>query len=342
MQGNKVNNIINHIVLVLDASYSMSPISRDLVKVADNQIKYLANRSKELDQETRITVYTFNTSGTYYSQRSNIQCLIYDKDVLRVPSIAGLYDPDGGTPLIDATILALDDLALTSEKYGEHSFLVYVLTDGEENQSAHSSSDLSRRIAQLPDNWTLATFVPNQTSVFEAKRFGFPKENIAVWDATSAAGVNEMGERIRQTTETFMQARSRGVRGSKNLFSLDTPDVNTVQRSLTGLNYGQFRLLDVAINERIDEFVEGQLHRPYKLGEAYYQLSKPETIQPQKQVAILANNKVYIGNEARDLLGLPDFHIRVQPSNYPDYEIFVQSTSVNRKLIAGTRLLVLS
>jgi hypothetical protein len=84
----KVENIINHIVLVLDASDSMRDIKNDVVKVADNQIQYLATRSKELDQETRITVYTFE-GGNYYSPK-NIQCLIYDKDVLRVPSIAGL------------------------------------------------------------------------------------------------------------------------------------------------------------------------------------------------------------------------------------------------------------
>lgn len=341
-KSSQITNIINHIVLVLDASSSMYPVSKELVKVADNQIEYLARRSKELDQETRITVYTFNTTGYYGSAKNNIDCLIYDKDVLRVPSIAGLYQPDGATPLIDATLTALDDLALTPEKYGEHSFLVYVLTDGEENQSRATGLDLADRILHLPDNWTLAAFVPNQTSVFEAKHFGFPKENIAVWDATNAKGVNEMGERIRQTTDTFMVNRSKGIRGSRNLFSLDTPSINQVANTLQGLHYGQFRLLDVEETGRIDEFVESRTGRPYKLGEAYYQLMKKETIQPQKQVAILANSKVYIGKEARDLLGLPDYHVDVKPSDYADYDIFVQSTSVNRKLIAGTKLLILS
>lgn len=334
-----ISNIINHIVLVLDASSSMASVSSQLVKVADNQIEYLANRSKELDQETRITVYTFST--TRFNQ-PKIDCLIYDKDVLRVPSIAGLYRADGATPLIDASIQALDDLALTPEKYGQHSFLVYVLTDGEENVSRATASMLTDKINNLPDNWTLATFVPNQMGVFEAKRFGFPKDNIAVWDATSTAGVNEVGERIRQTTETFMQNRSKGIRGSRNLFTLGTPSVAQVASKLNGLQFGQYRLLNVFETSRIDEFVESTLQRPYRLGEAYYQLMKPETIQPQKQIAILAHGTVYTGREARDLLGLPDYHIRVQPNNFPDYEIFVQSTSVNRKLLAGTKLLILS
>lgn len=337
---NKPANIINHIVLVIDASYSMAHLTRDVVKVADNQIQYLARRSKELDQETRITVYTFNTTGTYYSPQHNIDCLIYDKDVLRVPSISGLYNPDGGTPLIDATVTALDDLAETPEKYGEHSFLVYVLTDGEENQSSRTASQLASKINSLPDNWTLAAFVPNQIGVMEAKRFGFPKDNIAVWDATSSAGVSEMGERIRETSEAFMQNRSRGIRGSRSLFQLATPSVGEVQNNLRGVNYGAYDLFEVDRTGRIDEAVKRETGHPYVVGKGYYELIKTETIQPQKQIAILANGHVYTGYEARELLGLPDYHVKVKPNDYQDYEIFVQSTSTNRKMIAGQKLLV--
>jgi hypothetical protein len=337
----QISNIINHIVLVLDASASMGRFKGDLVKVADNQIKYLARRSKELDQETRITVYTFATNGGCASS-PKINCLIYDKDVLRMPGIGSLYQTGGMTPLVDATLLALNDLALTPEKYGQHSFLLYVLTDGEENASKAVGSQLLTKINELPDHWTVAAFVPNQNGVYEAKMFGFPKENIAVWDATTAEGVSEAGEKIRQTTENFMVNRTKGIRGSKNLFALETPSVSKVAKTLNALNYGQFRLLDVERDGRIDEFVESNLNRPYKLGEAYYQLMKPETIQPQKKIAILAKSGVYIGDEARSLLGLPDYHIRVQPSSFPDYKIFVQSTSVNRKLIGGTQLLILS
>lgn len=331
----KSENYINHIVLVLDASGSMAVHLHELVKVADNQIEYLARRSKELDQETRVTVYTFN-------DHENIQCLIYDKDVLRMPSIAGLYHPDGMTALIDATVLALDDLSLTPEKYGEHAFLIYVLTDGQENRSRTSPTILANKIAKLPDHWTLAAFVPDQDGVFEAKKFGFPKENIAVWDATTTKGLNEAGERIRQTTEVFMVNRTKGIRGSKSLFTLATPSVKTVAKTLDNLHYGQYRLLDVDETGRIDEFVEYELNRPYKLGEAYYQLTKTEEIQPQKKIAIFANHKVYFGDEARALLGLPDYHVKVTPSDHPEYDIFVQSTSVNRKLIEGTKLLILS
>lgn len=340
----KPANIINHIVLVLDASDSMTNRAKDVIKVADNQIQYLARRSKELDQETRVTVYSFNTTYTVsnwrYNHTPNIQCLIYDKDVLRVPSISEVYKTDGATPLIDATMLALDDLQQTPEKYGEHSFLVYVLTDGEENVSNSTPYQLSNRIDRLPDNWTLAAFVPNQNGVYEAKKFGFPKDNIAVWDATTSRGVDEMGERIREATETFMVNRSKGIRGSRSLFQLATPSVGEVQNNLRGVNYGSYDLFEVDRTGRIDEAVKRETGHPYVVGKGYYELIKTETIQPQKQIAILANGHVYTGYEARELLGLPDYHVKVKPNDYQDYEIFVQSTSVNRKMLAGQKLLV--
>ena len=345
----KIDNIINHIVLVLDASSSMIGTSAtQLVKVADNQIAYLAQRSKELDQETRVTVYQFGSEGEnryrgYGRPPKRIECLVYDKDVLRVPSIAQVYHAWGNTPLIDATALALDDLALTPEKYGEHSFLVYVLTDGKENDSAISSQSLSQKINGLPDHWTLAAFVPDQIGVHEAKRFGFPAQNIAVWDATTVAGVEEVGGTIREATENFMQGRAAGVRGTRNLFQLAKPKLAEVKGKLDALHPGQYRLYNVGSDTaRIDEFIESETHRAYKRGEAYYQLSKRETIQPQKEIAIMGANGLYVGKAARDLLGLPDYDVKVSPTDSTEYDVYVQSTSNNRKLMPGTKVLVLS
>lgn len=346
-----VNNIINHIVLVLDASSSMIGRSANqLVKVADNQIAYLAQRSKELDQETRVTVYQFGSGGEDSYRRSGfsrppkrIECLVYDKDVLRVPSISEVYHAWGNTPLIDATVLALDDLAMTPEKYGEHSFLVYVLTDGKENDSQASSHTLSNKINGLPEHWTLAAFVPDQIGVHEAKKQGFPSSNIAVWDATSVAGVEEVGGTIRQATENFMQARATGVRGTRNLFTLATPKLAEVKKNLEALHPGQYRLFNVG-NEpaRIDEFIEEQTRRAYKRGEAYYQLVKREKVQATKEIAIMGAKGLYVGKAARDLLGLPTYEVPVGPGDHSEYDIYVQSTSNNRKLVPGQKVLVLS
>lgn len=345
-------NYINHIALVLDGSSSMSRHSHELIKVADEQIRYLAQRSKDLDQETRVSVYVF---------ADGVECVIYDKDVLRLPSIKEHYRAQGMTALVDATNLSLDDLAMTPEKYGDHAFLVYVLTDGQENASMGSdrgrryishetrgklTSDLARRLHTLPDHWTVAVLVPDQRGKFEAKNFGFPADNIAIWDANSAQGVNEAVSVIRQATDRFMDGREKGIRGSRNVFSTGADAVNnvTVKGLLTPMRSESYVLVPVPMESVIRPFVEEQCGLHYTVGMAYYQLNKTESIQAQKAIAVVekATGKVYSGPQARDLIGLPSMNVRVKPSYNPDYDIFVQSTSVNRKLIPGTRLLLLT
>lgn len=331
-------NYINHIALVLDASGSMSHLASTVITVADAQIKYLARRSQELDQETRVTIYTF-------SDRNRLQCVVYDKDVLRLPSLKTFYHAGGQTALIDATYQAITDLNKTATLYGDHAFLVYVLTDGEENNSQTTPRYLSDLISSLKDNWTTAVFVPNQNGVFEAKKFGFPPQNIAVWD-TSEKGIKEVGEVIRRTTDAYMTMRSTGVRGTRNLFQMDTANITPTKlaQNLSALSFGQYRLFPVRDDQAIADFVEARTKRPYKAGQAYYELTKTETVQAKKRIAIReeTSGKVFIGDDARQLLGLPNREVRVAPAHLPGYKIFIQSTSVNRKLIDGTQLLVLS
>ncbi|MFD5231847.1 vWA domain-containing protein [Streptomyces qaidamensis] len=340
-------NYINHVALVLDASSSMSHLSHKVVEVADQQIAYLARRSKELDQETRVTVYVF---------ADKVQCVIYDKDVLRMPSLKQLYRTGGMTALLAAALKSQHELAQTAQLYGDHSFLTFVLTDGQENAShrcpdspARDPRELVQAVARMietqQDNWTLAVLVPDQMGKREAMQCGFPKDNIAIWDATSTQGLEEAGQVIRQATENFMMGRTQGIRGSRAVFSTGAEAVNqdTIKAAgLTPVDPSKYQLIPVARNAAIREWVTECGHT-YRTGAAYYQLSKSEKIQAQKQIAVLEKktDRVYTGPEARSLLGLPDAEARVKPDHNDHFTIFVQSTSVNRKLVPNTRLLLM-
>ncbi|MBZ4320465.1 vWA domain-containing protein [Streptomyces huiliensis] len=340
-------NYINHVALVLDASSSMSHLSGKVVDVADRQIAYLARRSQELDQETRVTVYVF---------ADQVECVIYDKDVLRMPSLKQLYRVGGMTALLAATLKSQRELARTAQLYGDHSFLTFVLTDGQENASGHCADapsrdprELARAVASMietqEDNWTLAVLVPDQMGKREAMQCGFPKDNIAVWDATSTHGLEEAGEVIREATEKFMVGRTKGIRGSRAVFSTGADAVNqdTIKAAgLTPVDPAEYRLLPVAREAGIREWVTENGHT-YRTGCAFYQLSKSEKVQARKRIAVLEKktDQVYTGPEARALLGLPDVEVRVRPDHNDDFTIFVQSTSVNRKLVPNTRLLLM-
>lgn len=352
------SSLINHVALVLDASASMCPHESDVVKAADAHVNSLAAESKVHDQETRVTVYTFRTDSIWERSKPVIECAVYDKDVLRTPSIAGLYAPSGRTPLCTAMLRVIDDLRAVPVKYGDHAFLVYLLTDGQENHSDVADiARLKRELPALPENWTLAAFVPDYQAQVKLMSYGFHAGNISVWDPAKAHAVEEVGRRIAHTSSAYFSSRSQGTRGTADLFAMASPKAADVKKALTPLTPGSYFFLDVTEADlakvssgRIDEYMTMATGKPYAPGRAYYQMTRRERIQHYKGIAIAVKNPktgmtedVYAGGNARQLLGLPDdgTEVRVSPGRWKDYEVFILSTSMNRRLFPGTRLLVM-
>lgn len=336
----KIANKIVHAAIVLDASGSMVRLSSKVEEVADRLIRDLKTQSEELDLETRISVYTFSHSH-------RINCLIFDKDVFRLPSIKGLYHADGQTALIDATIKSQHDLAATAQMYGEHSFITYVVTDGYENDSKNHPNTLHHLLTNQGANWSVACLVPDTNARDYAVNAGFAPGNILIWDATSAAGLEKAATQITRSTQNYMTSVSGGLTIDKNnVFGTGADKVNarTVQ-ALTEITAGSFVVWDVTADERIDDFVRRNNKGIFNVGRGYYPLSKRETIQPNKDVLVmeLATGKLYGGFDAvRQLLNLPKgVAVTVTPDANPDYKVYVKSTANNRKLLKGWKLIYL-
>lgn len=327
-------NPINNVAIVLDASSSMDHLVKEVVRVTDQQIKDLAELSTQVDQETRISVYTF-------ACHDKIKNLIFSQDVLRLGSIDGHYQPRGNTALLDATVKAIEDLEKTATLYGDHSFLLYVLTDGEENDSRlNRAQNLSARLKALPDNWTVAAFVPNSAAKFKATQYGFAPGNVAIWDASSEAGMREAGRVIRDSTANYMNARATGLKSTTGLFSMDPSNINHKSvaqlQEVTGVQ--AIKVTGVA---KIRDFIESK-GLPFIQGSYFYPVVKRELIGKDKDVMIRHNisGKLYGGPEARALVGLPDSDTRVTPDFNPEFTLFVRSTSQNRNLVPGHDLLI--
>lgn len=330
-----IQQYTNHIGFVVDSSGSMHHLSKEVVDVFDSQIAHLRRRSIELNQETRVSVYLFS---------DKVRCVVFDMDVMRPISMKSLYVANGGTSLMDATGQGITDMRRIPELYSDHAFLFYVLTDGEENQSKnYTSSKLNSFINSLPDNWTVACLVPNATGKFEAKKFGFPEGNIEVWSTTSI-GIETIGKTMTSATDTFMQNRAQGIRSTKNLFKVDMTKVSSAQitKALQELKKAEYAIYSVGQQTQIRPFVETMSGKLYVKGCAYYKLSKTEEIQGYKEIAVRnrKNNKVYSGPNARQVIGLPNHDMKVAPGDHGDWDIFVQSTSVNRKLMPGNEVMV--
>jgi hypothetical protein len=344
--------IINHVAFVLDRSGSMQGKEKQVVAVTDGLIKHLAKMSQELGQETRVSVYFFD---------HRVDCVVFDKDVLRLPSIADHYRVDGRTALLDATYKSIGDLERTAVMYGDHSFLIYVLTDGQENNSQTSPKSLSTVISQLGAQWTLACLVPDAIGKTYANNYGFPVGNIAIWDINSATGVEEVGAEIKASADNYMVMRSTGQTGTRTLFSTDAKAVNAAtiaQAGLKPLANDAYDIVPVPRPRRDrDQGVDNKDgHRVWEIsdfvnraglnfvaGKVFYLLDKQEIITGDKKLAILeiATHKVFVGDGVRAMIGLADKNKRVAPDFNADYKIFVQSKSTNRHLHSGAKVLVL-
>lgn len=365
---------INHVAFVIDESGSMKHLANDVPKVFDAQVRWLAELSQTMDQETRVSLYTLS--------RTEVTCVLYDQDALRLASLSGNYRPHDGTPLVQAVAKAIEDLKKTPELYGDHSYLLFVLTDGDENTSVIpgvpvarwdtatnrlKAEYLSKILGGLDENWTVACLVPDVRSKMTAEQFGFTKGNLAIWDATSAQGLNDAGAEIKAATQTYFEARAQGTRGTNTLFTQNVSAAQVAATGMTPLDVDDFMIVPVALaststlayvipkrsmtrknpngvkHVEIMPFIE-ETGRKYIAGKVFYKLTKSEKYDPQKQIALIhrQTKKVYVGEACKALIGLTGVSTRIKPQPVigGDYDIFVQSTSVNRHLELGGQVLI--
>lgn len=106
---------------------------------------------------------------------------------------------------------------------------------------------------------------------------------------------------------------------------------------------GRFQVLDVDRDCAIRDFVQS-MGLVFQKGRGFYQWTKASTIQPYKEIVVFdrQTGDIFTNSAARELLGIPEGggNVRLSPSyDQRRYEVFVQSTSVNRALKAGTRFM---
>jgi len=224
------------------------------------------------------------------------------------------------------------------------SYLVITITDGAENCSrTHNAATLKAMMnrVQATDRWTLSFLLPPGHKSSFVNRFGLPEGNVSEWEA-STRGVQEYAQVTSQGVGNYFAGRSAGQTSTKTFFTdLSGLTTRQVKNNLDDIS-AAVRVLLVEKEQDIRTFVEQKLGQ-YKLGAAFYQLTKGEKkVQDYKQLLVMEKGKkaVFGGPDARAVLGIPDGTLKIEPGNHGNFDIFIQSTSVNRKLVRGTKLLV--
>lgn len=117
--------------------------------------------------------------------------------------------------------------------------------------------------------------------------------------------------------------------------------VSTDVGELKPVSPSRFQVMKVDSEIAIKEFVLKN-GIEFKIGRGFYEFTKRVEVQSHKEIILMdkKSGNFYSGNAARQLAGIPvGVSAKVSPENLPNYYVFIQSTSVNRKLLKDTRFL---
>ena len=103
----------------------------------------------------------------------------------------------------------------------------------------------------------------------------------------------------------------------------------------------RFQILSVPVTTDIKTFVLNS-GVAFRKGRGFYQFTKSEMVQEHKEVVLRNRNTgdMFTCSEARNFIGLPfGERGKIRPKFFDEYEVYIQSTSANRKLMPNTKFL---
>jgi hypothetical protein len=331
-----------YIAFVRDHSRSMSNIRSAAVRDYNSNI--LAFQKASSDTKIDVIVNTVMCGvgpGEGKVKRDVVNSNVH---VLKPISDYDYLTNGNSTPLLDSVGEAIELLSSVPDADSlDVSFLVMVTTDGYENSSRKWNRTLGKEIERLQalDRWTFVFRVP-RGHTRTLMGFGVPEGNILEWDQ-SDRGFQAATAANEAAVQQFFGARNSGQRSTKAFYS-NLKDVSAadVKAALVDIS-SEVKIIPVDVPNNIESFCIEKIGSFIK-GEALYELVKYEkVVQDHKVICIRdkAHGNVYSGIAARDLLGIPHTgNISLSPGDHGQYEIYIQSTSNNRKLLINSKLMI--
>ena len=334
-----------HVAFCLDESGSVSGIIKPLVEAYNQTVTDIRTSVLDEGQEASMTALAFGDRVLKH------RVLYVGQQVQTVKPLAYTdLHPSGMTPLFDSVYRAIKKLEELDDGKPDTSFVVSVVTDGHENQSVDPGVPATVREIEkkaATDRWTFTFLVPNGNEDQFSRHFNIPRGNIQGWDAKTARGTKQAFVVSSAAYGNFFKQKSAAGAGktmSSRSFYSDTSDL-TVREARSALSEitKQVQFIRPTKTCQIREAILGAGLEWIK-GAAFYQLVKTEKkVQDYKMVAlrVKTSGKVYCGQEARDMLGIGGAvgTVRLVPGDHGKFDVFIQSTSVNRKIPAGTEVL---
>lgn len=340
-----MSQLRNYIGISRDHSGSMRNIAHVAKNDYNSKIDAIKSAAIANFQDTKVSVVECG-----YGRTDAVRTVVNNAAVTVLEPMDSYVADGRGTPLYDSVgslIELFEKLPAAQDK--DASFVIFAITDGEENASCYWSADkLKRRIAELTatDRWSFIFRVPRGYASRLQSRLGISAGNIQEWDQTEK-GVAVAAKADAEAFTQYFVGRTMGATSTQKFYAdLTNVSVAEVKAQLEDIS-SEVMLWPVSESDDgavIVSFCEQRLGGKRMLkGAAFYQLTKPEArVQDYKKIVIRdkTSNAVYYGNAAKQMLGLPTVgQIKLWPGQQGNYDVFIQSTSYSRKLVKGSQLL---
>lgn len=323
---------VTEVAFCFDRSESMSSIKTAAKRMFNTVISSVRDAEKS-GHAVRVSIYWFGVGV-----QRGVSCVRASE----VSDIAFYNPSDSGTALWDGVGDALTDMQKRYNASSDTSFVLNVVTDGHENSSRRfSAGQIVQMMRELQgtDKFTMTFMVPHGNKKQLCSNFKIPTGNVIEWEQSSE-GADEAASQTRSGFNSYFAARSAGQTSTRAFYKTDASKITVADLSKMQVLNAQVVTMTAKKEEKLREFCERVTKQPLLRGAAFYQLMKTEkNVQGYKKLLIRdkATSNIYGGDEARKLLGLPlNEDVSVAPGNHANFDVFIQSTSVNRLIPRGT------
>jgi hypothetical protein len=269
----------NRVVFVVDKSSSMGGLRSKVVEVLNQTIETLPAGSE-------VSLLFFSDKNQEQVVRTNVKLKEFK------PLEISEYLPSGMTALHDGILKGAE--LINKPRSRTLSYLVIAITDGGENDSAVRVEEFVKNIQtlQATDRWTFTALVPPGKKELMIQR-GYHEGNVEEW-----TNMQKVAQSLNAGVTNYTRARAAGQRSTKNFFTTDLTKVDLDKLPpVRGVKH-----LTVDKETEIKPFIESQ-GLTFETGRAFYQLTKPETVQPEKEMLLIEKGKRTVYGQARDHLG---------------------------------------
>ena len=205
---------------VLDKSGSMSNCKETTIEGFNNQLKTIEDLQKEFpEQEFEVSLTVFdNEVETLYSHVSINQFR---------PLTTNMYHPNGGTALLDAIGISINEIRIKNESLildNEMSVVMVILTDGMENASRqfsyHRIAEMIKNLEQT-EKWNFSFLGADIDAIHTSRMLNIRRENVISFNKSD---MNNMWNDISYSMRDYSTHKSMGQTKKDFLDKLEDKD----------------------------------------------------------------------------------------------------------------------